>query len=158
MQPVADTLHVPAMLRIPDTAEPSLAVPSTSNKMTRYLVVTIVATPANFILFALGFLVLGLPAIVSNVLAATLVSIPTYIASWRWVWQVDRLESRRGEAMQYWTSTMVSLALATLALWFLEGAGAGSTVLVLTPFGVYTVLWLLRYAFLDKYLFRRQAA
>lgn len=164
MPPVADTIHVPHMIgtsdtiRMPDTGEPALAQPSTSDKMTRYLVVTAVATPANFLLFALGFLALGLPAIVSNVLAATVVSIPTYIASRRWVWQVDRLTSRRGEAAQYWSSTMVSLAAATLALFLLEGAGAGSTVLVMTPFGVYTVLWLVRYLFLDKYLFRRAAA
>lgn len=154
-----DTVIVSApRTEIPQSAAPSAGATTSAQKADarpffRYLLVTAIATPANIGTFALLLFVIGLPVLLANLIAATVVSIPTYLASREWVWQVET-QTSASEAAQYWTMTVCSVAAASLALAILDDSGMSEQVLVVTPLGVYTVLWFLRFLVLDKYLFK----
>jgi putative flippase GtrA len=122
------------------------------SSLSRYLVVTIVATPANVLAISLLLAFTNWPSLLCNLVAATVVTIPSFIVCSRWVWTVEGQSSRR--AVVFWTTSVVNVSAASMALWLLESRGAPGPVLAITPFAVYTALWFTRFAFLDRVVFR----
>ena len=120
-------------------------------KIGRYLIVTLVATPVNFLLYAVLLGTTRWHATVCNIVAATAVTVPTYAVNRLWVWK-----STGGIAWQiacYWLTTIVNVAVASGAVWMLELVQAPHLALVVAPLLVYTLLWLVRFVVLDRVLF-----
>ncbi|WP_395153426.1 GtrA family protein [Ilumatobacter sp.] len=130
---------------------------ATRQKLGRYTVVTLIATPTNFVLFTFLLTVLQLPAVAANLIAAACITIPTFVAYRRWVWPANDTASTASEVGMYWLWTTISIALASGVLWSLERSGASHPVLILTPLLTYATLWIARFSFLDRYLFAQTA-
>lgn len=122
----------------------------------RYLVVTAVSTPANVaVIWALLASTEWHP-LICNLLSATAVTIPTFFACALWVW--PQSGPAPGRAAAYWTSSLVNVALASLAVAMAGRSGADDSVLAFVPFAAYTFLWVGRFFFLDRIVFARRRA
>jgi putative flippase GtrA len=126
---------------------------ATHRKFSRYTIVTLIATPTNFVLFTFLLTVGQLPAVAANLVAAACITVPTYVAYRRWVWPADDTVSAASEVGLYWLWTAASVTLASCVLWLLESSGGSRPVLVVAPLLTYAALWIARFSFLDRYLF-----
>ena len=118
----------------------------------RYLVVTAVATPANVGVVALGLAATRWHPLVCNLVAATAITVPTYLLCRVWVWSV---EPRPGRALAFWASSLIQLLVSSFAVWMIARRDAPDRLVGVTPTATYTVLWFARYAVLDRVVFRR---
>lgn len=120
----------------------------------RYLIITLIATPLNLVLYALILSVTTWTATSANVAAAVLVVTPTFFANREWVWRSNGGDVRRQMAL-YLAFTVVNVTLATLAAGIAERSGAPDAALVITTFAVYAAIWGARYFFLDALFTKR---
>lgn len=125
-----------------------------SHKASRFALVTIAATPVNIAVYWV-LLALGLPSIIANLAAATVVTVPTFVVNRRWVWPGASGGSQRAMAFRYWLSSVANVGVATAVLALVIGAGAGDVVLLFTPPVVYAALFVLRFLYLDRVVFNR---
>lgn len=93
----------------------------------------------------------GAPA---NVVAVSLMSLPSYWANRHWVWDRQRGQhSFRGEVVPYWGMSFAGLVLSTLFAWlayrYVPHAWAVSAA-NLAGFGA---LWIVKFALFDRYVF-----
>jgi putative flippase GtrA len=124
----------------------------------RYLVVTVVATPTSFALYALALAITPWSPTVANVVVASLVAIPSFIACKRWVWRSRTAVSFGKEVGPYWTSTLINIVASTLAVDLVASMGPPRLVLTVVPTAVYTLTWICRFLILDRYVFRPRHA
>lgn len=119
----------------------------------RYLAVTAVASPTNLALY-LGLLRLGWYPTVANLMAATIVVGPTFIALRHGVWELRGRASLTREIVPFWSYTAVNVALSSLVATGLAALDASDQLLVGATLGVYTATWFIRFAWLDRVLFK----
>jgi putative flippase GtrA len=117
----------------------------------RYAAVTALATPTNFAMYALLLAATSWPAVVSNLVAASIVSVPTYFANRILVWRSTGSVARQAAA--YWVTTVVNVAIASAVVWTGSALQASDHTLVAIPLATYTVLWLARFFVLDRFVF-----
>ena len=134
------------------------AGPGAATKFNRYLMVTMIASPANLVIYSLLLARTVWHPNLANLAAATIVTVPTYFANRRWVWGLTSPHSLRRDVVPYWTATVVNVAASSLVVWLLQRAGAADAVLVLGTLAAYTGVWLARFFFLDRVLFVPVAA
>jgi putative flippase GtrA len=120
----------------------------------RYLVVTIVATPTSFGLYALALAITGWSPVAANVVVASMVAIPSFFACKRWVWQRTTAVNLRREVGPYWISTLMNVLAATLAVDRIAAVDPPRWVLTAVPTAVYALTWICRFLLLDRYVFR----
>ncbi len=130
--------------------------PSPRTKLLRFAVVTLVASPGNLALYGLLLTATEWPAVAANLGAAVTIAVPTYILNRRWVWARRDRSAFRSEILPYWAATVLNVGLSSLAAARLDAAGATDLTLVAATFAVYTVLWLVRFLFLDVLFSRRR--
>lgn len=118
----------------------------------RYLAVTAVASPTNLALY-LGLLRLGWNPTLANIVAATIVVGPTFVALRYGVWELRGRASLTREVAPFWSYTAVNVALSSLVATGLAAQGASDQLLVGATLGVYTATWFIRFAWLDRVLF-----
>lgn len=135
------------------TAIPAIPPPPRS-AFNRYLVVTAVATPANLIVLAALLGLTSLHPLACNLLAATVVTVPTFAACNWWVWQFE--SARASRALAFWTSSLINVLASSGAVWLLANRGFSGAALAITPLAVYTALWFGRYVLLDRIVFVRR--
>lgn len=120
----------------------------------KYAAVTAVASPTNMAIYiALMRWTRASPTLCSF-LAAASVTGPTFAASRRWVWKMSRQEARRRQAVVFWMLSGVNVTCVSVTLTSLQAHQAPHMITVLAPLVVYTGLWLLRYAFLNRVVFQ----
>lgn len=124
-----------------------------SGRVVRFVAVTAVATPANLLLYAFLLRSSGYPAVVSNLVAASVITPLTFLANRQWVWRVGGEVSVSAEVVPYWVSTCLNVLAASGAVALLERSGVSRTVLTVVPLAIYTLIWGLRFAYLDRVLF-----
>lgn len=124
-------------------------------RVSRYAVVTVVATPANLVLLIIVMHWTSLPSVAASLLAAALVSIPSYVACARWVWRErSATAGHRRRAAAFWASTMVNVGVATLAVHIVDRVWSSSrTVVSVVPTSVYAMTWLFRFLWLEHRVF-----
>jgi putative flippase GtrA len=127
---------------------------STYRHLGGYLLVTLVASPANLLLYW-GFLCLEWAPGIANLSAGSLVVLPTFFSFRRWVWGLSGQASVRREIAPFWLFSVVNVGLSTLVAARLAGFGLADHQLVAATVGVYTVTWFVRFTWLDRFLFRR---
>jgi putative flippase GtrA len=137
-----------------------LTTPSTVRRFVRYGSVSAISTATS--LSILGLLVaLGWPAVMANVLATVVGTVPSFELNRRWVW--SRRTTRRSwvhHVLPYGLLSLAGLVLSTLAVHVAADATAGSgrlwhTVAVETAnVGTYGSLWLIQFVLCDRVLFK----
>ncbi|MCP4226224.1 MAG: hypothetical protein GY773_23050 [Actinomycetia bacterium] len=134
------------------------AVPrSLGRKLNLYLIVSLIASPANLIVYATLLRATDWHPSAANATAAAIVTTPTFLAYRRFVWGVRTPHSMRREVIPYWMTTGVNVSASTAVAWWLGRLEAPDWLLVIATFAVYTTLWLLRFLLLDK-IFTHRAA
>lgn len=120
--------------------------------LARYTALTLAATPVNLVLLAGTLAATNVAPAIANLLVGTVMTIPSYVACTRWVWQGT--PQVRGRARQFWLASTVNIALASATMWGVTMARTvPRPVLTIVPLGVYSVTWSLRYLWLDRRLF-----
>jgi putative flippase GtrA len=121
----------------------------------RYLLLTAAATPLNFVLFATLVRLTPWPPVVCNLFSATLLTVPTFLVCHYWVWAMAEPQVRR--AFLFWVSTLVNVAASSVIVWSFTKFGLSRRATVFVPTATYSVLWWLRFRFLDAVVFRPHA-
>lgn len=133
---------------MPSTDQPS----GRSHTLSRYTVLTAIATPANLLLLAITLSQSDLAPAIANLLVGSVMTIPSYVVSVQWVWRGAPVAPRR--AAHFWLASGVNIALASAVMW---GVTASQTmprpVVTVVPLLVYAITWVLRYLWLDRRLF-----
>jgi putative flippase GtrA len=129
-------------------------------RVIRYCSVSAISTVVSVV--ALGFFigVLGYPAILSNILATAIATIPSFELNRRWVWAQSGERSILRQAVPYALLSFVGLIVSTFAVHLAADATVHSSRLVhtlaaeLANIGSYGSLWLIQFALCDRVLFR----
>jgi putative flippase GtrA len=133
--------------------DPTATAPPGRNltrKLNLYLVVSLVASPANLAVYAVLLQVTTWPPTAANASAAAIITTPTFLAYRRFVWGVRTRHSFRREVVPYWVTTGVNVTASSLVAWWLGRQQAPDWLLVVATFAVYTTLWSLRFLVLDR--------
>ena len=131
---------------------PSNTTTHRNASLSRFTLLTAVATPLNLLLLGLTISTTDLAPAVANLLVGATMTIPSYIVSVQWVWRgAPRVPAR---ATHFWLASAANIALASATMW---GVTASRTVprpvVTIVPLVVYAVTWGLRYLWLDRRLF-----
>jgi putative flippase GtrA len=148
----------------PDRSDPAVAGRSTWRRLVRYGSVSAIATTTSLLI--LGLLVLlGWPAVVANVVATAVGTVPSFELNRRWVWAQDGRRSLVRQALPFCLLSFAGLVLSSVAVHIAADATVGSSRLVRTAavesanVGTYGALWVIQFFLCDRILFRaRQAA
>jgi putative flippase GtrA len=165
---MALTLHPPSTIAsVAASTIDSATVPSTGSalgptlrRLVRYGSVSAIATGTTLTLLAL-LVLLGWPAVVANVVATAVGTVPSFELNRRWVWgrATGRSRSFRRQILPYCLLSLAGLVLSTLAVHFAADATAGSSRFLHTAavgtanIGTYGALWLIQFVVCDRILF-----
>lgn len=87
---------------------------------------------------------------VANVFAAGVMSIPAYLLSRAWVWEVDGDHDMRRHVLPFWAITAAGLVTSTILTALADAAfGAGLAVQVASLIG-YFIVWVAKFFLLDR--------
>jgi putative flippase GtrA len=138
---------------------PALFRRSAVRRFLRYGSVSALSTATSLVV--LGLLVLcGWPAVVSNLMATAVGTIPSFELNRRWVWGRGSERSFVHQILPYCLLSLAGLALSTVAVHVAADATVGSTRLVRTAavetanVGCYGALWLIQFFLCDRLLFK----
>lgn len=149
------TLHLPEGTELQSLQQPETPT-NHGTRFGRYVIVTLVATPVNFALYAALLFATVLSSTLCNFVAAAVVSIPTYFTYRLWVWS-DRGKTSADAARKYWATTLANVLLSTAVLVALDTTEAPEAARIVAPITTYTVLWLVRFVILERVVFVRSA-
>jgi putative flippase GtrA len=94
-------------------------------------------------------------AVVANLIAVAIGTVPSYYISRYWVWNKTGKSSLYAEVVPFWAMTFLGLGLSTLCVWFLQRQWPDSPWLAnvgnIAGFGV---LWVAKFFILDRLLFK----
>jgi putative flippase GtrA len=124
------------------------------DKAARYLAVTVVNVVTGQGLLVLCSGVVGLAYVPSNVIAVSVSAVPAFILYRRWVWGLSGKSHLRTEVLPFWGIALVGLILSSGAVWVADQYSDRTIVLNLTNLAAFGVLWVLKFFFLDKLLFK----
>ncbi|MGQ0744896.1 MAG: GtrA family protein [Acidimicrobiales bacterium] len=136
----------------------------TSGPFARYSMVSAVAVATNqVVLFISQFF---FTARVANLLAVCISAVPSFQLNRRWVWGRDGRSDVMREIVPFWVLALVGLLIST---WFVELAAANAhrvtssdlgtkLVVNIAAFAGFGVLWVAKFAILNRVLFATQPA
>lgn len=134
----------------------SLSVPSTDAASTtgatatRYLMVSAVNFFGHQAFLFLANSVWGWSGGVANVFAACVMSMPAYLLSRAWVWEVDGRHDMRRQVLPFWAITVLGLVVSTLFAAIADRVfGAGIAVNIASLVG-YFIVWVAKFFMLDR--------
>ncbi len=124
-------------------------------KLMRYGGVTIVTTVVGLGTLFVGLAVFGWDRVIAN-FASVLLSTPfAYYLNRSYVWErAAGNHSATGEVGPFWIMTFIGFAFSTLVVWLAGFISEATWFLLAAQIGAFASLWLIRFAFLEKYLWR----
>jgi putative flippase GtrA len=140
---------------VPTSAPPSRATRATElgPKAIRYSAVSVVAVAVTQIVLLLCHGILGWSAALSNVVAVTVGTIPSYTLNRYWVWGKRGRNHWVKEVLPFWAVGIVGLVFSTVLVTLADrwiGSALAVSAANLTAFGI---LWILKFLLLDHLLF-----
>lgn len=135
-------------LSVPTPA--SDTVPSTGATATRYLLVSSFNFAGHQALLFLANSVWGWPGGVANMFAAIVMSVPAYLLSRAWVWEVEGSHDMRRHVLPFWAITVISLIVSTVLAAIADRIfGAGIAVNIASLIG-YFIVWVAKFFVLGR--------
>jgi putative flippase GtrA len=117
---------------------------------TRYLLVSTFNFAGHQALLFLANSVWGWPGGGANVFAACVMSIPAYLLSRAWVWEVNGRHDVRRQVLPFWAITVAGLLVSTVLAASADALfGAGLAVNVASLIG-YFIVWVAKFFMLDR--------
>ncbi|HEU4894799.1 MAG TPA: GtrA family protein [Acidimicrobiia bacterium] len=99
------------------------------------------------------------PAVAANVFAVTVGAVPAYMLSRYWVWEKRGRNRIMREVIPFWTLTLIGFAVSTAAVWYVDTRwDVGPLVVNITNLAAFGLLWVAKFAILDRVLFRAEEA
>jgi putative flippase GtrA len=105
--------------------------------------------------------VLGVGAVVSNIVATGVGTVPSYVLNRRWVWGRPGGSDPWREVLPFWVLAFTRLAASTVAVGLADQAAAAmgldgairTAALLVANVGAFTALWIGQFLVLDRILF-----
>jgi putative flippase GtrA len=123
-------------------------------KASKYLAVTMVNVVVGQGLLIFCNKVVGLSFVPSNVIAVSVSAVPAFVLYRRWVWAIDGRTQLAREVIPFWIAVLIGLVLSTGAVALADRYSDRTIVLSLTNLTAFGILWVLKFFFLDKFLFK----
>lgn len=96
--------------------------------------------------------------VAANVFSVTVGAVPAYYLSRYWVWNKRGKNHIMKEVVPFWTLTLIGFAISTVAVWYVDNTWAvGPLGINLTSLAAFGVVWVAKFAILDRLLFREPA-
>jgi putative flippase GtrA len=123
-------------------------------KFVRYSAASVVAVVVGQTILLTCFVVIGLSAVVSNITAVTLGTIPNYLINRAWTFKRSGTHSVTREVIPFWSMAILGLILSTISVAWVDRTYDGNPLLVSAAnFAAFGVLWVARFVILDRILF-----
>ncbi len=117
---------------------------------TRYLLVSAFNFLGHQAFLFLANSVWGWSGGVANIFAACVMSIPAYLLSRAWVWEVDGRHDMRRQVLPFWAITLAGLVVSTLLAAIADRVfGAGIAVNIASLSGFF-IVWVAKFFLLDR--------
>lgn len=138
-------------------APPRVVEPTMLQKLLKYGAVSLVVTPVSLILLTIFFNVFGWTELVSNLLAVSISSVPSYFLNRAWVWQKDGVISMRYEVIPFWLMALLGLVISTALVAWVSSRFDFVGAVQLANLSGFLVLWFAKFLVLDRILFAKPA-
>ena len=119
----------------------------------KYSMVSVVAIACSQVILVTSHAVLGWDAVVSNVLAVTISSVPSYLLNRAWVWGRTGSHDVWREIVPFWIFAFAGLGLSVLFVWGATKWSDATLVVSIANLSAFGILWVGRYIVLDQVLF-----
>lgn len=123
-------------------------------KLVKYSTASVagVVTSQTTLLFC--FVVLGISAAVSNVIAVTIGAIPNYLINRAWTFNKQGTHSFTREVLPFWSMAFLGLLLSTFSVaWAADRWDDSAIAVSIANTAAFGVLWVAKYFVLDRVLF-----
>jgi putative flippase GtrA len=124
-------------------------------RLMRYGGVTVVSTVVGLSTLFVGLYVFDWPGVFANFVSVFMSTPPAYYLNRRWVWERGTgNHSAAREVGPFWIMTFMGFAISTIAIGIASTLTDVKAVLLITQVASFGALWLLKFAFLEKYLWK----
>jgi putative flippase GtrA len=124
------------------------------HKFVRYSAVSAVSVPVSLALFATFNGLVGLESWLSNALAVTIASIPSYVLNRYWVWGKRGKNHFWREVMPFWLMAVLGLVFSTLLVHVADQFTDWIPALMAANLTAFGLLWVVKFLLLDSLLFK----
>jgi putative flippase GtrA len=133
-------------------------------RLLRYSSVSVVSTITSFTVLGLLVGIDHMGAILANVIATGVATVPSFELNRRWVWRSDGQRSLSRQILPFSTISFAGLGLSTLTVHLASLATAHSSTLLHTgavevaSLGAYGCLWVVQYVVCARFVFNGPAS
>ena len=124
-------------------------------RLVRYGGVTVVSSAVGFCTLFIGLFVFDWPGVFANFISVCMSTPPAYYLNRRWVWErgVGNHSASR-EVGPFWIMTFCGFVVSTVAIGIASLLTDVKVVLLFTQTAAFGGMWLVKFAFLEKYLWK----
>ena len=124
-------------------------------KLAKYSAASLSGVVSSVITLNVCLLVLDLDAVLSNVIAVTVGSIPNYLINRAWTFSKSGTHSFTREILPFWLMAVLGLILSTFAVAWADQRWDGNPIaLNIANLGAFGVLWVAKFFVLERILFK----
>jgi putative flippase GtrA len=124
-------------------------------RLVRYGGVTVVSTVVGLTSLFIGLYLFDWPGVFANFISVCMSTPPAYYLNRRFVWERGMgNHSASREVGPFWVMTIFGFIVSTLAIGIASLLTDVKAVLLLTQVASFGALWLLKFVFLEKYLWK----
>lgn len=128
------------------------------DKLLRFGMVSVVGVLITQVVLILGHGVVGLGALLANLVAVTVAAVPVFFLNKRWVWGQDGRPSMRHEVLPFWGFTLLGLLASTVMVAIASALSDSTVLLMAANIAGFGVVWVSKFLFLDAVVFARVEA
>lgn len=123
-------------------------------KLIRFGAVSAFNVVLGQILLLTSQVALDWPPVAANIFAVSVGAVPAYLLSRYWVWDKRGKNRFMREVIPFWTLALIGFAISTLAVWYVDTSWTvGPLAVNLTNLAAFGVVWVAKFAILDRVLF-----
>ena len=124
-------------------------------RLVRYGGVTVVSSTVGFTTLLIGLYVFDWPGVFANFVSVCGSTPPAYYLNRRWVWERGGgKHSASREVGPFWVMTFFGFIVSTVAIGIASLVTDVKVVLLFTQLASFGGLWLIKFAFLEKFLWK----
>lgn len=133
---------------------PARDLRSALSRAARFLGVTVITAGLGQVLIFVFFAVLGWQAVIANGVAVVAVAVVGFFLSLTYVWTESAAHSRTVQAAAFLVTAIFGLVISTLTVRFVTARVDHVLAANIGSFLGYGVAWVLRFALLDRVIFK----
>ena len=119
----------------------------------KYSMVSVIAIACSQAILISTHAILHWDAVVSNVVAVTISSVPSYLLNRAWVWGRKGSHDFLREVLPFWVFAFIGLGVSSFFVWGATKWSDATLVVSVANLSGFGILWVGRYILLDQLLF-----